>query len=62
VDGGRRPEPVERHGGSQGNAGAQARLGSVSERYESSGRGPGTVSSGAGDPGGVSNGVYLLSS
>jgi murein DD-endopeptidase MepM/ murein hydrolase activator NlpD len=37
-------------------------LGSVSERYESSGRGPGTVSTGNGDPGGVSYGVYQLSS
>lgn len=38
------------------------RLGSLSEDYESGGRGPGTVSSGAGDPGGVSYGVYQLAS
>jgi beta-glucosidase len=37
-------------------------LGKLSEKYESSGRGPGTVSSGVGDPGGVSYGTYQLSS
>lgn len=37
------------------------RLGSLSERYETSGRGPGTVSTGTNDPGGVSYGVYQLS-
>lgn len=37
-------------------------LGRTSERYESGGRGPGTVSSGADDPGGVSYGTYQLSS
>jgi len=36
------------------------RIGALSERYESGGRGPGTVSSGAGDPGGVSYGTYQL--
>lgn len=36
------------------------RLGSLSERYESSGRGPGTVSTGLRDPGGVSYGLYQL--
>lgn len=35
-------------------------IGALSERYESGGRGPGTVSSGAGDPGGVSYGTYQL--
>ena len=39
-----------------------ARLGALSERYESGGRGPGTVSSGAADPGGVSYGIYQLAS
>jgi ribosomal protein L22 len=39
-----------------------ARLGSLSERFESGGRGAGTVSGGVGDPGGVSYGVYQLSS
>jgi hypothetical protein len=38
------------------------RLGALSEVFESGNRGPGTVSSGAGDPGGVSYGVYQLSS
>lgn len=41
---------------------AGPRLGALSERYESGGRGPGTVSSGAGDPGGVSYGTYQLAS
>jgi LysM repeat protein len=36
------------------------RIGALSEQYESGGRGPGTVSSGAGDPGGVSYGTYQL--
>ncbi|MBC2667110.1 hypothetical protein H7F51_16445 [Novosphingobium flavum] len=36
------------------------RLGSLSERYESGGRGPGTVSSGLRDPGGVSYGLYQM--
>jgi hypothetical protein len=37
-------------------------LGFLSEKEESGGRGPGTVSSGVGDPGGVSYGTYQLSS
>ena len=37
------------------------RLGGLSERYESGGRGPGTVSTGTNDPGGVSYGTYQLS-
>lgn len=37
-------------------------LGSLSEKYESGGRGPGTVSTGEGDPGGVSYGTYQLAS
>lgn len=37
-------------------------LGSLSERYESGGAGPGTISTGRGDPGGKSYGVYQLSS
>lgn len=36
------------------------RLGQLSEQYETGGRGPGTVSSGQGDPGGVSYGTYQL--
>lgn len=39
-----------------------ASLGSLAERYESAGRGPGTVSNGAGDPGGRSYGVHQLAS
>ncbi len=34
--------------------------GGLSEQYETSGRGPGTVSTGEGDPGGVSYGSYQL--
>lgn len=37
-------------------------LGHLSERYESGGRGPGTVSSGQADPGGVSYGLYQFAS
>lgn len=44
------------------SAGELPRLGSLSEKYESGNRGPGTVSSGVGDPGGVSYGTYQLSS
>ncbi|HEX7634704.1 MAG TPA: LysM peptidoglycan-binding domain-containing protein, partial [Noviherbaspirillum sp.] len=36
--------------------------GALSERYETGGRGPGTVSTGDGDPGGVSYGSYQLAS
>jgi hypothetical protein len=48
----------------QGTAGAGVwkGLGSLSEKYESGNRGPGTVSTGVGDPGGVSYGTYQLSS
>ena len=38
------------------------RLGTLSEKYETGGRGPGTVSSGAGDAGGVSYGSYQMTS
>jgi len=37
-------------------------LGKLSELYESGGRGPGTVSGGQGDPGGVSYGLFQLAS
>lgn len=43
-------------------AGTAHRLGKLSERFESGGRGPGTVSTGYGDPGGVSYGLYQLAS
>lgn len=46
--------PVEQAGGH--------RLGSLSEVHESGGNGPGTVSTGVNDPGGVSYGIYQLSS
>jgi len=39
-----------------------ARLGRLSEEFESGGRGPGAVSSGLRDPGGVSYGIYQLAS
>jgi hypothetical protein len=42
--------------------GVAPRLGALSERFESGGRGPGAVSSGAADPGGVSYGIWQLSS
>lgn len=44
------------------NGRSSERLGSLSERYESGGRGPGTVSSGRGDAGGVSYGTYQMTS
>src|SRR3954465_4627119 len=37
-------------------------LGRLSEKYESGNRGPATVSTGKGDPGGVSYGTYQLAS
>lgn len=37
-------------------------LGSLSEQYESGGRGPGTVANNPGDPGGASYGTYQLAS
>ena len=43
-------------------AAAEPELGKLSEKYESGGRGPGTVSTGVGDPGGVSYGTYQLAS
>jgi hypothetical protein len=43
-------------------AGPDDDLGRLSEKYESGNRGPGTVSTGKGDPGGVSYGTYQLAS
>ena len=37
-------------------------LGELSAKYETGGRGPGTVSTGSGDPGGVSYGSYQMAS
>lgn len=47
--------------GALGEALAEA-LGTLSAKYETGGRGPGTVSTGAGDPGGVSYGSYQMAS
>lgn len=44
----------------EASAAAGGDIGALSERYETGGRGPGTVSSGTGDPGGVSYGTYQL--
>lgn len=44
----------------QNQASGDQNLGKLSEKYETGGRGPGTVSSGAGDSGGVSYGSYQL--
>jgi murein DD-endopeptidase MepM/ murein hydrolase activator NlpD len=45
--------------GALGTALAEA-LGTLSAKYETGGRGPGTVSTGSGDPGGVSYGSYQM--
>jgi murein DD-endopeptidase MepM/ murein hydrolase activator NlpD len=45
--------------GAIGTAAADA-LGALSAKYETGGRGPGTVSTGSGDPGGVSYGSYQM--
>ncbi|HZI50059.1 MAG TPA: LysM domain-containing protein [Pyrinomonadaceae bacterium] len=45
--------------GALGEAIAEA-LGTLSAKYETGGRGPGVVSTGAGDPGGVSYGSYQM--
>jgi hypothetical protein len=47
--------------GALGTAVAEA-LGALSAKYETGGRGPGTVSTGAGDKGGVSYGSYQMAS
>lgn len=51
--------PVTSSAGALGSAIADE-LGSLSAKYETGGRGPGVVSSGAGDPGGVSYGSYQM--
>ena len=48
--------------GSLGEALAEFVLGTLSAKYETGGRGPGTVSTGAGDRGGVSYGSYQMAS
>jgi murein DD-endopeptidase MepM/ murein hydrolase activator NlpD len=52
------PEPPPSPG-ALGQALADA-LGELSAKYETGGRGPGTVSTGSGDPGGVSYGSYQM--
>jgi murein DD-endopeptidase MepM/ murein hydrolase activator NlpD len=49
-------------GGAPKPSGSSHNLGDLSKKYETSGRGPGTVSGGVGDPGGVSYGSYQLAS
>jgi hypothetical protein len=53
--------PVAAAAGALGKALAEA-LGALSAKYETGGRGPGTVSTGAGDRGGVSYGSYQMAS
>jgi hypothetical protein len=48
--------------GAAGGDALEDSLGKLSEKYESGGRGPATVSTGEGDPGGVSYGTYQLAS
>lgn len=51
--------PAPDASGALGKAIADA-LGTLSAKYETGGRGPGTVSTGSGDPGGVSYGSYQM--
>ncbi len=51
--------PVSSAAGALGAALAEA-LGALSAKYETGGRGPGIVSTGSGDPGGVSYGSYQM--
>ena len=53
------PAAVAAAAGAIGEAIAEA-LGALSAKYETGGRGPGTVSTGVGDPGGVSYGSYQM--
>lgn len=48
--------------GGNAAAGGNSSLGKLSEKYETGGRGPGTVSSGKGDLGGASYGSYQMTS
>ena len=51
--------PAQSGAGALGHALADL-LGELSAKYETGGRGPGTVSTGSGDPGGVSYGSYQM--
>lgn len=53
------PVPAQAGAGALGQALADM-LGELSAKYETGGRGPGTVSTGSGDPGGVSYGSYQM--
>ena len=53
------PTPAKSAAGALGEALADM-LGELSAKYETGGRGPGTVSTGSGDPGGVSYGSYQM--
>jgi murein DD-endopeptidase MepM/ murein hydrolase activator NlpD len=57
-------EPIKTNTGAAGALGEALAdmLGELSAKYETGGRGPGTVSTGAGDPGGVSYGSYQMAS
>lgn len=55
------PAPPAAAAGALGEALADM-LGELSAKYETGGRGPGTVSTGSGDPGGVSYGSYQMAS
>jgi hypothetical protein len=54
-------EPAQTASQNFGHGTVNPKLGALSEKHETSGRGPGTVSSGNGDLGGVSYGLYQLS-
>lgn len=58
--GGAQASPTAQRGQVSGQP-SQYRLGSITGRYESGGGGVGTISSGRGDPGGVSYGTHQLS-
>lgn len=60
VAGGAQPSALEDRGQVSGRP-TEYRLGSLSERFESSGQGVGTISTGQDDPGGVSYGRHQLS-
>ena len=56
-------QPTKPKAASKGrSAVGKHKLGKLSERFETGGRGPGTVSSGAGDAGGASYGSYQMTS
>ena len=55
------PSNLATASGAGGNA-REDELGSLSAKYETGGRGPGVVSTGVGDPGGVSYGSYQMAS